>query len=132
MIMKKRTWHVRLMMLTIPQLFAALRVKVNSGWRELSWPGFPSDHYQLEFMNFLKWLDHFEKFRQAITQHEEWDEFAKKRLARMVMAVSLSLEASYYAGHSSGCELRGQNGGCMSKLNVEQCEDLGFAWLPGN
>lgn len=129
----RRIWHVRFAVFMLPTLFYRLKVKIDEEWQRLQWPGFPSQHYQLEFMNMLKWLDGFDHLQHCISPHEEWDSFCKKRLARMVMATSLALEASYYANtNKEEAVLCGKINGCMSHLNEEQSEDLNWFKLPGN
>jgi hypothetical protein len=86
-------------------------------------------------MNWLKWLDPLKELEEPISQVTDWSQFQKKRLARMVMATALSLEASCYAS-TAACDARhplmGQTNGCFGKLSDEQVEDLSFDFLPEN
>ncbi|WP_395746627.1 hypothetical protein [Prosthecobacter sp.] len=127
---EKRVWHVRFLLLALPELFEQLKFKVNGQWEKVCWEGFPSPHFQLEFMNWLKWLDRLSK--NHVSKDVDWDDFQKKRFARMVMATALSLEASSYTSSKTPCGVQGKIAGCMSKLTPQQREDLDFVWLPGN
>lgn len=126
----RRVWHVRFLLLSLPELFERLKFKVNDKWLKVEWNGFPSPHFQLEFMNWLKWLDRLSK--SVVSKDVDWDDFQKKRFARMVMATALSLEASSYTNSANPMGVQGKIDGCMSKLTDQQREDLNFVWLPGN
>lgn len=131
---EERVWRVRFLLQILPRLFARLRVRVNGQWVKVDWKGFPTPHFELEFMNWLKWLDPLKELEETVSKVTDWPQFQKKRLARMVMATALSLEASCYASQAGGCQhpLMGQTNGCFAKLSDEQVEDLYFDLLPGN
>jgi hypothetical protein len=82
------------------------------------WKGFPSLHFQLEFLTWLRWLEtldhHCDKFSV-----KEWGEVKTARLARMIMAGSLIIEAVYYSSPSPI-----PTGSCLKALDDEQNIDL--------
>lgn len=130
---EKRVWRVRLLLQALPHLFARLKLRVNGSWDHVSWQGFPSAHYELEFMNWLKWLDPMDELEEVVSKVMDWRLFQKKRIARMTMATALSIEASCYASAQTNCHpILGQTEACLKKLSAEQIEDLSFDFLPGN
>jgi hypothetical protein len=131
---ERRVWRVRFLLQTLAHLFSRLQVKVNDHWEHVEWQGFASRHYELEFMNWLKWLDSLKELEEPVGKITDWQQFQKKRIARMVMATALALEASCYAayGQPNQHPLLGQTGKCLEKLSEEQVEDLYFDFLPGN
>ncbi|MBL9116699.1 MAG: hypothetical protein JNJ83_16950 [Verrucomicrobiaceae bacterium] len=129
---ERRVWTVRFLLMTLPELFGSLKVHVNGKDEKVDWLGFPSDHFELEFMNWLKWLDRCGNLGEALPKEFEWEAFQRKRYARMVMATAMALEASSYADPSAPRGLQGKIKGCMANLTPQQIEDLTFSNLPGN
>lgn len=95
---EETAWVVRMMVLTIPFAFPKMVVSIDGKEQVLDeWNGFPSSHYRLEFMGWLRWLDGCEDFQPFFEKSpEKWTKFCSERLARMVMSTSLMLEACYY------------------------------------
>ncbi|MEQ1712682.1 MAG: hypothetical protein ABL908_14950 [Hyphomicrobium sp.] len=96
---EKRQWIVRFMALTIPAVISELTYKPGDIYEDLPpWTGFPSDHYKLEFFEWLRRLDDLSWAKNVYgaivnvaVQH-----LSTPRLARMVLATTLSLEACHY------------------------------------
>ena len=100
---ERDAWQARIVALLIPVGLSVLEVNVSKTegvqrWVKLDkWKGFVSHHYKIEFLAFLQWLEICDWANQSMGQNE-WRLFRTKRLARMVLATTLILEANYYAG----------------------------------
>ncbi len=133
---ERNAWLARLMVLGIPLLLGSTSATLNGEKRRLeNWQGFPSAHYKLEFLAWLRWLDGCENI-QSFLPPSEWERLKEQRSARMVMATALMLEACYYSGTgggassdpsanpSAGFEIKGQIQACMENLSDELVYDL--------
>jgi hypothetical protein len=123
---ESQAWLARFMALTIPAVLSQTRVQVDSGWVVLKdWRGFPSPHYQLEFLAWLRWLDHCQQHEKKF-QPAEWSQFSMERLARMVMAVALIVEACYYTttNESRKDSIQSKVSGCLSNLEDDRLLDI--------
>jgi hypothetical protein len=89
------------------------------------WQGFPSLHYLLEFLVWLRWLDDFHQYEHLFGK--EWPTVSKQSLARMVMSTALIVEACYYEAKSPF-----PPNSCLKNLRDEQridlMYDLEIAW----
>ena len=91
-------WITRMLVLSIPFTFAKLYVHIQGRDIPLGqWNGFPSSHYRLEFMGWLRWLDGYSQLKPHLPSLS-WGKFNDDRLARMIMSTSLMLESCYYLG----------------------------------
>jgi hypothetical protein len=128
---ERQAWLARFMGLLVPAALRTMKVFINNKWTTLEgWKGFPSPHYKLEFLAWLRWLDHFERYRPKFPDLAEWTRFSSERLARMVMSTALMLEACYYidvADQLSG--IRAQVSGCLANLNESQEIDLIYDYI---
>lgn len=64
-----------------------------------AWRGFPSNHFKVEFLCWLRWLDSFDWLGMHLKDYvpqDEWTKVYNDRLARMFLATGLILEACYY------------------------------------
>ncbi len=127
----KHGWLSRLMALSIPMMLCQMKADLHHGsepWTILNkWKKFPSKHYKLEFLAWLKWLDCMERYKTALAT--DWQEVHIRRLARMVMACSLIIEAAYYLNQSEipSDGLQHHSGNCLSKpLTADQMLDLSY------
>jgi hypothetical protein len=138
-------WLARVIGLLIPATLSTLEVniskdKTNPKWEQLNnWRGFASPHYKIEFLVFLQWLDGLSWIRPIIDE-QLWQSIRKDRLARMILATSLIIEANYYCtetGAPNANHLRGKCKGCvegqdLTPLNYDErlydkAKSLGFA-----
>jgi hypothetical protein len=121
-------WTVRLLALTIPVILRQLTVQLNGTTQTLhEWKGFPSPHYQLEFFALLRWLDNGEEY-ETLFPADTWARFSFHRQARMVMATSLMLEASYYLNGQETTQVQSQVSRCLTNLSDEQQLDLIYVY----
>jgi hypothetical protein len=98
----RNAWLTRLVALLIPVTLQRLEVNVSKGEKEHwialdKWIGFCSHHHKIEFLAFLEWLETCE-WAQAHIPDPDWKVFNMKRLARMILATTLIIEANYYCG----------------------------------
>lgn len=120
-------WLARMMALSIPAVLGSTRAQLGGEWLTLSeWGGFPSSHFKLEFLAWIRWLDSFEHFKKYFPSNSEWDQLHEQRLARMVMATSLMIEGCYYCSGSTASEskIRGNTATCFERLEDEHEIDL--------
>jgi hypothetical protein len=122
---EQHAWLARMMALAIPAVLRCTRVYIDGEWRVLDeWRGFPTLHYKLEFLAWLRWLDAFEQYRDHFASSAEWSAFSEKRLARMVMATSLMVESCYYQEPIVGSpQIRGNTARCFDQLEEEHALD---------
>lgn len=102
---EKRQWVVRLMALSIAPMVCQLNYVNNGLLRDLPpWKGFPSDHYKLEFFEWLRRLDDlgWAKLKYGVTVDVAVKHFEQARLARMVLATTLALESCHYVSMCPG------------------------------
>lgn len=120
---EEEAWCARMMTLMIPAILCGTRATIGGKDVLLSdWSGFPSPHFKLEFLAWLRWLDRCENYRETLGK--EWDGFYEKRLARMVMATSLMIEACYYASDQKPESICGNAASCMESLGDDHQIDL--------
>ena len=124
---ERHAWLARFMTLAIPAILRRTKAQIGDDdeWKVLSdWNGFPSLHYKLEFLAWLRWLETLDNFRQNFTK-TDWDLFTEKRLARLIMSLSLMIEACYYyrpSGDRSG--ICGNIARCLRNLEEEHELDI--------
>jgi hypothetical protein len=119
-----RAWLARFMVLAIPGVLR--RTKLGDGHILDAWKKFPSPHYQLEFLAWMRWLDGFGRYRGKFEDFE-WNSFYRERLARKVMSTSLMIESCYYLNVAKGfSSLQSKVEPCLTKLEDEQEMDLCF------
>jgi hypothetical protein len=128
-------WLARIVALMLPVSLRLLHADISSK-KEVqtlksmdAWKGFPSVHYKVEFLAFMQWLDNLEWFSDCldglpenviteVKQRMRMDEVIDNRLARMILATSLIIEACYYGSEilpkqSDQAHLRGKCLGCI-------------------
>lgn len=121
---EKQAWLARIMTLMIPAILSGTRANIGGNHILLSeWVGFPSPHFKLEFLAWLRWLDRCESYRDVLG-NKEWEKFYERRLARMVMATSLMIEACYYASNPAEGTICGNTASCMESLGDDHELDL--------
>ncbi len=115
---EKQEWTARIVTLTIPIVLRRTYAEINGERAQLTgWNGFPSLHYKLEFLAWVRWLDSFEQYR-TVMPAREWYDFCERRLARMVMALSLMIEGCYYHRPTTAEEddICGRTESCLANL----------------
>ena len=126
---EREEWLSRVVALMLPVALRLIRADIASHpgattWKSIdAWKGFPSVHYKIEFLAFLQWLDNFDWVIDAIDKISPPPPVDKRaliesRLARMILATSLTIEACYYASEglpaqASQAHLRGKCVGCI-------------------
>lgn len=128
-------WLARIVALMIPVSLRLLYADVSATkdahtYKAIdAWKGFPSIHYKVEFLAFIQWLDNLEWAVKRLDGLEEnviadvkermkMDEVINSRLARMILATSLIIEACYYGSETlpqqpEQSNLRGKCLGCI-------------------
>jgi len=130
---QRAQWLARLMALSIPAVLSMTQVKIGENRVILNdWQGFPSPHYKLEFVAWLRWLDNFDRYKKMFLQAKEWQTFSMERLARMVMSTSLMIEACYYINPNAprANSIQSKVTDCLSSLDEDQTLDLIYDYLP--
>jgi len=95
--LKRDAWNCRMMLLTVPAALHGITITLDEAEIELPpFEGFPSPHYKLDLLTWLKWMDHGGKLSKIVSDKEAWEKFTGQRLVRMVLTTSLILEACYY------------------------------------
>jgi len=99
-------WNARFSALLIPAALEVLKVKTSDQgksdeWSGLSWFGFPSFHYKLDFLAWLAMMERpFAPLPTSEAPLTEEDRAFQKmedhKLARMALATALMIEACYY------------------------------------
>ena len=124
-------WLTRILVLCIPATFGAMQLETNGHEQYLDeWEGFPSPHYRLEFMAWLRWLDYYGDMRPMFGGDQtKWEQFLSERLSRMVMSASLIVEASYYLSvtlkpGAAKTKIQGDIGECLKNLDEDIRLDL--------
>ena len=116
---EKQAWLTRFLILSVPAILRQITIDIEGNTIPMNaWKGFPSLHFQLEFLTWLRWLETLEKHSTKLSIGE-WDELQTARLSRMVMAGSLIIESVYYSSPSPI-----STGSCFKALNEEQRVDL--------
>jgi len=122
----KQIWMARIVALLIPGALSILELNVADDEKRPvlkaleAWNGFASPHYKIEFLKWLQWLDGLD---WVVVQgdKEAWDQLNKERVARMVMATSLIIEANYYIGEvgpAAENHLRGKCKRCLKDQDL--------------
>jgi hypothetical protein len=118
-------WNVRLLALSIPSILANQEVLLENKRVPLpAWTEFPSLHYLLEFFAWLRWITRMQEHQPKFSA-DEWQEIYLQRVARMVLACSLMIEASYYAAENrSQDSIRNLIMPCLNDLDENLRIDL--------
>ena len=127
---QEQIWLSRLSALLIPGAISVLEVNLsedpaNPKWTPGKWNGFASPHYKIEFIKFIQWLDNFDWLVLG-TEGEKWKQTKRERLARMVMAVSLIIEANYYIGETGPPKPEYLRGKCKLCIKPADSVDLTY------
>jgi hypothetical protein len=123
----KQIWLSRIVALLIPGALSVLEVNVSNDEKYPkmktldNWNGFASPHYKIEFLKWVQWLDGFD-WLNVQGDREMWDQLNKDRMARMIMATSLIIEANYYIGETGPPQAEHLRGKC--KLCLKNQSDL--------
>jgi hypothetical protein len=122
---QRQNWNTRFLVLSIGPLLRQTHLLLDGQSRHVmaGWKGFPSLHYLLEFLVWLRWLDDFKRFQDCFK--EDWPTVSTQRLARMVISTSLIVEASYYEAKSPFPN------SCLNDLRHEQRLDLMYDYEIG-
>lgn len=123
-------WLSRLSTLLIPGALALLEVNVSEDalapkWALNRWNGFASPHYKIEFLKFIQWLDNFD-WLMIGGEQDKWIQTKRERLARMIMSVSLIIEANYYLGEAGAPQREHLRGKC--KLCLKSADLTGLTY----
>lgn len=127
----RRRWHVRFLIQSLHFLINRFQIEIGGSWKSIHWHGFPSSHYQLEFMNWMRWLDGLDNLQTQLLDNE-WQTLQDNRIARMVMATALMIESCCYCDPKQPANHCGQVGSCLAKLTESDRLDLDFMRIPGN
>jgi hypothetical protein len=122
---ERHHWNTRFLVLSVGPVLRQTHLMLDGHSRHVmaSWKGFPSLHYLLEFLVWLRWLDDFQRFEPLF--QAEWRAVSMQRLARMVMSTSLIIEACYYGAKSPFPS------SCLDKLSEEQRKDIMYDYELG-
>ena len=123
-----KAWEARFVLLSMASCMEILEAVLDGETVALPpWLGFPSLHYRLEFLTWIRWLDFSDGFGSGTGESAEWRQFQHQRLARMVMATSLIIEAAHYAGDDGKPKpVQGRTASCFRDLDEETRLDLFF------
>lgn len=128
-------WLSRIVVMMLPVALRLLRADISThpkaqSWKSINaWKGFPSVHYKIEFLAFMQWLDNFQWLPDSleglppavieeVKRRLKLEKMTSNRLARMILATSLIIEACYYASEGLLAQanqehLRGKCVGCI-------------------
>lgn len=125
--MHNDAWVARMLVMTIPVIFSGMYVDIGKERVLLDeWKNFPSLHYRLEFMALLRWLDLNDSHKANFTDKKTWEDITNDRLTRMIMAVSLIIEACYYLSSKEGAsnKIQSKDSHCLQDLDEDLRLDL--------
>lgn len=122
---ERHNWNTRFLVLSIGPVLRQTHLMLDGQPHHImqGWKGFPSLHYLLEFLVWLRWLDDFQRFEKCFPG--DWPLISSQRLARMVMSTALILEACYYDSKSPFPN------SCLKNLSTEQLIDLRYDYELG-
>jgi len=127
----QQIWLSRLVALLIPGALSVLAINVSDNEKipDLKqmdhWNGFASTHYKIEFLKFLQWLDSFD-WVKVQGDREMWKSINRERMARMIMGVSLIIEANYYIGEVGPPKPEHLRGKCKQCLKDQDLTPLTY------
>lgn len=99
-------WHAKMTALLIPVGLAKLRVNLtpeepDPTWQRLdAWCGFPSEHFKLEFLQFLERVETYHWWEKTMIEGKMEENIANRlitdEVVRLINAMTLILEGCYY------------------------------------
>ncbi len=110
----RRDWKSRLALATVPAVLANCEIKIGDKWQRLSktW-GPATTHLRLELLNWLRWL---------VIPIEGDTKISIARIYRMVLALSMVIEQSYYIAGNQGrmtCDVMNMSHDCMQVVTKD-------------
>ena len=126
---EKREWTTRFLVRALPLFLSQLKLASTGEKLTKQWK-IPTAHYKLDFLNFLRWTE-FPILGPTNPPQEMEPIVDIVRLNRMVMAITLIIEACYYiTDNKINCDVMHQLQFKISELDDASRKDLYYDCKP--